>query len=155
MRVGVRLGIDVGKVRVGVAVCDSAGMLATPLMTLERKSESLLSELSTVVQERNVIEIIVGLPLNMSGEQTASTRDALALANDIQVATGLFVRMVDERLSTVSAHSVLRLGGKKQHETRSVIDQVAAVMVLQQAIDTERSTQRAPGILLDDLAQGD
>lgn len=134
-----RLGIDAGKARVGIAQSDPEGMLATPVLTLQRTSPSILSDIKDLVEQLQVVEIIVGLPLNLSGAHTASTADALSLARQISETTELPVVMVDERLTTVSAHSALREVGKKQRGTRSVIDQVAAVMVLQHWLDAVRS----------------
>ena len=151
MRNGVRLGIDVGKVRVGIATCDPSGLLATPVTTLQRESEGVVTEVAKYVTDSSAIEVVVGLPLNLSGNHTPSTEDAIAFAKEITAAVSVPVRMIDERLTTVSAHSALRSSGKKQRGTRSVIDQVAAVMVLQHALDTERSNGKPAGIAVEDL----
>lgn len=138
MRHGRRLGIDAGKARVGVAISDPSGMLATPVETLQRADIDLVDRVVARVEEYHVIEVVVGLPLNLSGAYTPSTEDALALARDLQASLDIPVVMLDERLTTVSAHAALRETGKKQRGTRSVIDQVAAVMVLQHSLDSER-----------------
>lgn len=151
MRNGVRLGIDAGKVRVGVAKSDAGGLLATPVITLQRESETLLSEILNLITEWGVQEIVVGLPLNLSGQHTPSTENAIQLAREIVETTTVPVRLIDERLTTVSAHAALRQTGKKQRGTRSVIDQVAAVMVLQHALDSERASGNPPGIAFEDL----
>jgi putative Holliday junction resolvase len=140
MRHGRRLGIDAGKARVGVAVSDPSGLLATPVETLQRTDPGLLERISSYVAEFDAIEVVIGLPLNLSGAYTPSTEDALALAREIAQAVEIPVVMLDERLTTVSAHAVLRESGKKQRGTRSVIDQVAAVMVLQHSLDSERAS---------------
>lgn len=149
MRPGVRLGIDAGKARVGLAISDPSGLLATPVETLQRSDPQLYERINAFALEHDVFEIIIGLPLNLSGQFTPSTDDAIALAEDVREATHLPIRMLDERLSTVSAHAQLRDVGKKQRGTRSVIDQVAAVMVLQHALDSERSQGSLPGIALE------
>lgn len=154
MRHGVRLGLDVGTVRIGVAVSDAEGILATPLSTVQRSDGSFLTQLVTLCNERQVIEIIVGLPLAMSGSMTASTQDALSVARELDALVSSPVRMVDERLTTVSAHSALRQSGKKQKQTRQVIDQVAAVLILQHALETERAQGRLPGTLIADIQEG-
>jgi len=146
MRRGRRLGIDAGKARVGVALCDPDGLLATPVETIQREDAQLISRLVSLVNEYDVIEIVVGLPLNLSGNHTPSTADALALAVQIDEALDIPVVMIDERLTTVSAHAALAQTGKKQRATRSVIDQVAAVMVLQHALDSERASGKPAGI---------
>ena len=145
MRQGRRLGIDAGKARVGVAVSDPDGLLATPVETLQRHDVALIDRVIGLVAQYDVIEVVVGLPLNLSGEYTPSTEDALSLARHIAQAVSVPVVMVDERLTTVSAHAALRETGKKQRGTRSVIDQVAAVMVLQHSLDSERASGQPAG----------
>ena len=145
MRSGVRVGIDIGTVRIGVARSDRDGYLATPVETVDRGSENPIGQLVSVIAELDAIEVIVGLPLSLNGSHTASTEDALAMARELAQNSSVPVRLVDERLTTVSAHSALRAAGKKQKQTRSVIDQVAAVMILQHALDSERSSGNLPG----------
>jgi putative Holliday junction resolvase len=149
-RPGVRLGIDVGKARVGVARSDLHGMLATPLETVRRATDgSDLARVAQLVEEYAASEVLVGLPLALSGRATASTDDARGFASRVAAAVGCPVRLVDERLSTVSANSVLRASGRSQKSSRMIVDQIAAVVILQQALDTERSTGRPPGALVD------
>lgn len=143
-RRGARIGVDVGKARVGVARCDPDGMLAVPVETVPRDDHSV-ARILAVAEEYSAIEFVVGLPLNMHGEDTASTQDARDFARALG-ASGLSVRLVDERLSTVAAHSQMRSVGRKQKDTRGIIDQVAAVVLLQSAIDTEKRTGALPGI---------
>ena len=143
-RRGVRLGIDVGKARVGVARSDPDGMLATPVETVQRDDRSG-ERIVALVDEHSAFEILVGLPLNMKGEDTASTTDARDFAAALAAASALPVRLVDERLSTVSAHAALRDSGRSQRSSRSIVDQVAAVVLLQQALDVEKSTGRPAG----------
>jgi putative holliday junction resolvase len=137
-RRGVRLGIDVGKARVGVARCDPDGMLAVPVETVPRTDASA-ARIAEIAAEHDAIEVLVGLPISLSGGETASTADARTLAGEIAVAVApLDVRMVDERLSTVTAHAALRQSGRSQKSSRRIVDQVAAVVLLQQAIDVEK-----------------
>ena len=145
MRTGVRVGIDIGTVRIGVSRSDRDGYLATPVETVDRGSEAPLSRLVALIDELDAIEAIVGLPLSLNGSHTASTDDALMMAHELSMLTHVSIRLIDERLTTVSAHSAMRAVGKKQKQTRSVIDQVAAVMILQHALDSERSTGKLPG----------
>ncbi|AWR21401.1 putative Holliday junction resolvase [Aurantimicrobium minutum] len=145
MRSGVRVGIDIGTVRIGVARSDRDGYLATPVETVDRGSENPIGQLVSLIAELEAIEVIVGLPLSLNGSHTASTEDALVMARELAQNSSVPVRLVDERLTTVSAHSALRAAGKKQKQTRSVIDQVAAVMILQHALDSERSSGNLPG----------
>lgn len=146
-RRGTRLGIDVGKARIGVARCDPDGMLAVPVETVPR-SESSLARIRELVAEWEPLEIVVGLPVNMRGEETPSTLDAKEFADDIARQTATPVRLVDERLSTVSAHAALRSSGRNQKNSRSIVDQVAAVVLLQHAVDTEKSTGHPAGELM-------
>lgn len=145
MRSGVRVGIDVGTVRIGVARSDRDGLLATPVETVDRTSENPVEQITQIISELDACEVIVGLPLSLNGGNTASTEDALSIARELASRTEAPVRLIDERLTTVSAHSALRASGKNQKQTRGVIDQVAAVMILQHALDTERSSGNLPG----------
>lgn len=143
-RRGVRLGIDVGRARVGVARCDPDGLLATPVETVPRDDASV-ARVIALADEHSAMEILVGLPLNLRGEDTPSTVDAREFATAVAAASAIPVRLVDERLSTVSAHAALRSSGRSQRSSRSIVDQVAAVVLLQQALDVEKSTGRPPG----------
>lgn len=143
-RRGVRLGVDVGKARVGVARSDPDGMLAVPVETVPRDGEPV-ARILELSREWGAIELVVGLPLNLSGADTPSTADARQFAATLAAASATPVRLVDERLSTVSAHAALRGSGRSQRSSRSIVDQVAAVVLLQQAIDIEKSVGTAPG----------
>ncbi|GAA1845931.1 Holliday junction resolvase RuvX [Microbacterium koreense] len=143
-RRGTRIGVDVGRARVGVARCDPDGLLATPVETVPR-DEAAIHRVTVIADEFEALEILVGLPLNMRGEDTASTTDAREFAAGIAAESARPVRLVDERLSTVSAHAALRDSGRSQRSSRSIVDQVAAVVLLQQAIDVEKNTGRPAG----------
>lgn len=143
-RRGVRLGIDVGRARIGVARCDPDGMLAVPVETVAR-DDAALDRIAEIAAEYDPLEIVIGLPVNLRGVDTASTADAREFAAAVQTRIGTLVRLVDERLSTVTAHAALRSSGRSQKNSRSIVDQVAAVVLLQQAIDTEKSTGNPPG----------
>ncbi len=148
MRSGVRLGVDVGKVRVGIARSDPDGMLATPVATLARAGE-LESRFRALIDEHEPVEVVVGLPLSMSGGETASTADAREVAARLARVAGVPVRLVDERLSTVGAQRSLQAAGRNTKQSRSVIDQAAAVLILQHALDFERTADRPPGVVVD------
>ncbi len=148
MRSGVRVGIDVGRVRIGVARSDPHGMLATPVETVPRGDGDLARILGFAV-EVEAVEIVVGLPLSLSGADTASTEDARRFAMRLANAASVPVRLVDERLSTVSAQSVLRASGRTARNSRSVIDQVAAVIIVQHALDSERTAGTPPGTVVE------
>ena len=144
-RRGARLGVDVGKARVGVARSDPDGLLATPVETVPR-DDAAVARIAALAEEFSAVEILIGLPLNLRGEDTRSTQDARDFAAAVAEASGTPVRLVDERLSTVSAHAALRDSGRTQRSSRSIVDQVAAVVLLQQALEVEKSTGRPPGI---------
>jgi putative Holliday junction resolvase len=148
MRPGVRIGVDVGTVRVGVARSDFHGILSSPVSTVPR-GDGDIDELLRIARELDAIEVIVGLPLALSGRVTASTADAMAFTTDLARRSPVPVRLVDERLSTVSAGAQLRASGKNSRNSRSVIDQVAAVIILQHALDFERSGGVPPGVVAD------
>ncbi|MBW1637906.1 Holliday junction resolvase RuvX [Microbacterium resistens] len=146
-RRGVRLGIDVGRSRVGVSRCDPDGLLAVPVETVPRDDASVV-RLHELAVEHEPVEIVVGLPINLRGEDTASTQDARDFAAAVARRTGVPVRLVDERLSTVTAHAALRASGRTQRGSRGIVDQVAAVVLLQQAVDIEKSTGTPTGTLI-------
>ena len=147
MRRGPRLGIDVGKVRVGVARSDPDGLLAVPVETMARPDA--LPGIVGLVKELSPLEVIVGLPVGLSGGDTASTEDARAFATELAHQVEVTVRLVDERLSTVQAQSELRAAGRSERTQRGVVDQVAAVILLQHALDSERSQGVEPGHRID------
>ena len=151
MRYGVRVGVDVGKVRIGLARSDAHGMLATPVDTVRRDEGGMsdLARIMAVVAELEAIEVVVGLPLALSGNQTASTNDAVEFAEALARGLVVPVRLVDERLSTVAAQSALRAAGRKTKAHRAVVDQVAATIILQHALDTERASGKPAGSPVD------
>lgn len=144
MRSGVRIGVDVGTVRIGVARSDPHGMIATPVETVQRGAGDL-ARIAELCVEVEAIEVVVGLPIALSGRETASTADARRFALELAKVQGAPVRLVDERLSSVSANAALRTAGRTSRTSRSVVDQVAAVIILQYALDFERSAERPPG----------
>jgi putative holliday junction resolvase len=145
MRRGVRLGVDVGSVRVGVARCDPAGLIATPVVTL-RRGKGDYQSLAELVEEHGVMEVVVGLPRTLAGKEGAAAAAALSYAEGLAARMpGTPVRLVDERLSTVGAQRGLHASGVDTRRGRKVIDQAAAVIILQGALDAERTTGEAPG----------
>jgi putative holliday junction resolvase len=138
--VGRVLGVDVGTVRVGLALSDPTGTLASPLETLRRaKDGSDLDRLAALVVEHEVAEVVVGEPRHLSGASGASAQDANAYSEALagRIAD-VPVYMIDERLSTVTAASHLREGGIDSRKQRPVIDQAAAVVILQQYLDSRQ-----------------
>ncbi|GGR24720.1 Holliday junction resolvase RuvX [Agromyces mediolanus] len=147
MRDGVRLGVDVGRARIGVARCDPSAMLAVPVETVPRAAEGSDADVRRILElaeEYGAFELVVGHPLSLSGSATPSTDDAVAFAERL-ARGGAAVRLVDERMSTVTAQQALRASGKRAKQQRSIIDQAAAVIILQHAIDAERASGKPPG----------
>ena len=133
-----RIGVDVGAVRVGVAVSDPAGVLAMPVATLRRDLDggSDLDELARLVVERAAVEVVVGLPRTLAGEEGPAAAAARGYAEDLAArVTPVPVRLVDERLSTVVAQQQLREQGVRARDQRPMVDQAAAVTILQSALD--------------------
>ncbi|GGA57480.1 putative pre-16S rRNA nuclease [Pseudoclavibacter endophyticus] len=150
MRTGTRLGIDVGKARIGVARSDPHGLIATPIETVarDRGGGVHVAAIAAHARESKAVEVLVGLPIALSGNETASTQDARDVAQEIAAAVDIPVRLVDERLTTVTATRQLREVGRKASTSRDRIDQLAAVVLLQNALDGERSTGSPPGTLV-------
>jgi putative Holliday junction resolvase len=149
LRHGVRIGVDVGDARIGIAQSDPSGLIATPVETVRRGAGDL-ARIAAITAEVDAVEVVVGLPRSLSGGEgpaAARVRDfARAIAEAVAPVP---VRLCDERLSTVSAEAVLRGQGRKGQKRRAVVDQAAAVVILQNALDTERSAGTAPGEALD------
>jgi putative Holliday junction resolvase len=145
VRPGARLGIDVGSVRIGVACSDPGGLLATPVETVRRGAGDL-ARLAELARERDAVELVVGLPVSLSGGEGAAAALARSFAVELAGSAGVPVRLVDERLSTVDATRTLRESGLAGKRHRAVIDQAAAVIILQSALDAERATGVAPGV---------
>jgi len=121
VRPGIRLAIDVGTARIGVAGCDPAGLLASPLATV-RRAKGDLAELARLAAEREVIEVIVGLPRGLSGRESQSAADARGFAAALaDLVAPVPVRLVDERFTTVLAHDALRQGGRDSRARRPVV----------------------------------
>ncbi|HWL96493.1 MAG TPA: Holliday junction resolvase RuvX [Nocardioidaceae bacterium] len=145
MRSGVRVAIDVGEARIGVAVCDPDGLLAVPLETV-RRGPGDLDRVGEIVSFQNAVEVVVGLPTSLSGHEGPAAAKVRQFATEIgQAVAPVPVRLVDERMTTVTAERVLRDRGKKGAKRRAVVDQAAAVVILQHALDSERATGSAPG----------
>lgn len=148
LRRGVRIGVDVGQVRVGVARCDPDGILATPLATITGELPRSLEDLAEIVANESAIEVIVGLPRSLSGSEGRAARTVRAYADALAQKISVPVRVLDERLTTVSAHQAMHASGRPGRKHRQVVDQVAAVMILQHALDVEKRTNLPPGQLV-------
>lgn len=152
---GRRIGIDVGTVRIGVAASDPDGILATPLETVARdrrkNSDRHVRRLASLVRDLGAVEVVVGLPRTLADRSGSSARDAIALADDLaRRIAPTPVRLADERLTTVVAQRSLREAGVRAKGQRSVIDQAAAVGILQNWLDQRRTAMAAHGEVGDD-----
>lgn len=145
VRRGVRLGVDVGSVRVGVAACDPDGVLASPVTTLARDRGDL-DALADLVTERRAVEVVVGLPVSLSGREGPAAAAVRAYAERLAKRLApVPVRLADERLSTVTAEHGLREAGVTGRSRRKVVDRMAAAVILQSVLDAERRTGDPPG----------
>jgi putative holliday junction resolvase len=147
MRKGVRLALDWGDARIGVAACDPDGVLPFPVKAL-RAGEREIGDLVVTVAEYQPIEVLVGFPRSLSGDEGPAAEKARGRAARLAGAIAVPVRLVDERLTTVSASRRLTEGGKRVKEQRQVIDAAAAVAILEQALAFEQSQGQAPGELV-------
>ncbi|MFI5496226.1 Holliday junction resolvase RuvX [Actinoplanes sp. NPDC051859] len=147
---GRRLGVDVGKVRVGVALCDPDGILATPLVTVSRDMAAApdavpsdIAELVRLVGEHEVVQIVVGLPVRLNGAEGPAAADIRAYSLRLEQAVGpVPVVLADERMSTVVATRRLAERGVRGKRQRAVVDQAAAVEILQSWLDAQRRQTR-------------
>lgn len=140
-RTGVRIGVDVGSVRVGVAVSDPDGRLATPLVTLDRDARSGrdLDRLGELVAERGAVEVVVGLPRTLTGRSGPAAAAATAYAEELAARIApVPVQLSDERLTTAAASRALSRRGVSTRRQRTMIDQAAAVEILQGYLDQVR-----------------
>jgi putative Holliday junction resolvase len=143
---GRRLGVDVGTVRIGVSVSDPDGILATPVETVRRdRGVAHLRRLASLVGELEVVEVVVGLPRTLANRTGSSADDAVAVAEALAGRIPpVPVRLADERLTTVSAARFLRDAGVRAKEQRGMIDQAAAVAILQGWLDQRRNAATTP-----------
>lgn len=155
MRTGRRLAIDVGKVRIGVAASDFHAILASGLETVARGAElePSLKRIVELVTEIDPIEIYVGLPVSMSGSHSASTADAIEFAKQLSLYVSPEIRLIDERMTTVTAANALKLSGRDSKSGRQIIDQIAATVILEQAMEQEKSSGIKPGKAMGDVSE--
>jgi putative pre-16S rRNA nuclease len=146
-RPGVRLALDWGDVRIGVAACDRDGVLAYPVGTVRAGADEI-AELVAVVAEHQPIEVVVGLPRSLSGAEGPAAAKARERAARLAAAIDIPVRLVDERLTTITASQRLSQGGKRAKEQRVLIDAAAATTILEQALAFEHGLGEPPGELV-------
>lgn len=135
---GARLGVDVGTVRIGVAASDPEGLMAFPVDTVTRGTGDA-ERIAAIAAERDAIRVFVGLPRKLSGMEGASAEDARAFAARLAELTPASVRLIDERFSTATASQAMRSAGRTAKRQRQVIDQAAAVVILENALDVDKN----------------
>lgn len=139
------LGIDLGKARIGVAVSDELGMLAHPVETIPATGDSA-KRIAEIARDKDVERIVIGLPRHMNGAMGAGATDAMAFAKTLQSQLQCEVVTWDERLTTVAATRAIRESGRKSRESRGVVDQVAAQMILQSYLDALSARETPPAL---------
>lgn len=144
MRLGRRIAIDYGAARIGLALSSVDALISSPLATVAA-GEDAINEVAQLIRDHEPIEVYVGLPLNLQGEHTKSTSDAVALAIALQAILSVEVRLVDERMTTRAAQGQLFASGKNSKKSRSLIDAAAASLILEGAIAFEKTTGSQPG----------
>ncbi|MEN9993025.1 MAG: hypothetical protein RLY83_595 [Actinomycetota bacterium] len=144
MRLGRRIAIDHGAARIGIAMSSVDALISSPLTTVSA-GESALMDVVEAIREYEPIEVYVGLPLNLSGEFTKSTVDALKFARELGGQVSVEVRLVDERMTTRAAQGQLHSSGRNSKVSRSLIDAAAASLILEGALAFEKTTGNVPG----------
>ena len=138
------LGIDLGRARTGVAVSDELGMLAHPVETIPASVDAL-KRIGEIVREKNAERVVVGLPRHMNGSVGTGASEALAFADKLRGLVSCEVITWDERLTTTAANRALRASGRKTRDSRALVDQVAAQMILQGYLDSLPAVQIPDG----------
>ncbi len=133
------MSIDLGDVRTGVAVSDVTGFLAGRSVSItQRDRDKLLEEILTLIEKEKPGEIVLGLPINMDGTEGPRAEKSRAFGDRLQEASGLPVKYMDERGSSISANRILSDAGKKKGKQRAQVDAVAAAIILQNYLDSKR-----------------
>ncbi len=149
MRSGVRLALDIGARRIGVARCDRDGILAVPESTLDAGDPAWMDAVAALVDAYAPIELVIGKPVTLRGTDELAVANVRAQAEALQARIpALTIRLVDERLSTASSMRALREAGRSTRTARAVIDAAAAVAILEFALETERRTGEPAGTTL-------
>jgi putative holliday junction resolvase len=149
------MALDVGKIRVGVALSDPLGYTAQPLLTLWRKSRGEdMRSLLRLIRKHEVVEIVVGDPLHMSGDVSPWAAKVREFAEELRERCGLPVQMWDERLSSVAAHEILNEAGVARQDRKQVIDQVAAVVILRGWMEAKEEARARGGVVREEGTNG-
>lgn len=149
-RRGRRIALDVGSVRVGAATCDPDGILATPLDHVRRDDDAAaIAAIRGLLEEHDALEIVAGRPRSLDGGDRAAVSAAEGFLRDLAAHIDVPIRLLDERFTTVQAHGILQSAGRSSRQRRDRVDSVAAVLILQTALDQEKRTGAPAGTILD------
>ena len=133
------IALDIGSVRVGVSISDGLGLLAHPLMTLKwRNLEVFTNDLEKLIIEKNIEVLVIGVPYTLKGEHSQQTKNILQIIDHLKTCLKIKIETIDERLTTKMAETILKNVGKKASKQRHIIDQIAAVNILQTYLDKTR-----------------
>ena len=136
------MAVDLGKARTGIALCDKTELLASPLTQInEYNREKLLDKISDLAKEKRVELLVVGLPKNMDGSEGESARNARNFADELAEKTGLPVEMQDERGTTITAHNYLNATDTRGKKRKSVVDAVAATIILEDYLNRKHNSK--------------
>jgi putative Holliday junction resolvase len=139
MRTGVRLGIDLGSVRVGIAKCDPQGILASPLRVEPfTDNATVISAIVSLAHEYECLELVLGFPVNLAGDEALSAQVVRKFGEELAAATAIPVRLIDERMTTAAARKQLQAAGYSTRTDKHLIDAAAAVILLEDALEAER-----------------
>lgn len=138
MSFGRRLGIDFGEARVGIAICDQEGLVSTPVTTL-KNDKSLFARLSALIEEHDITGVFLGKPKHLSGVEGATVELVAGFAQRFSETFEIPITYVDERMTSGQAEKLLKSAGKSSRESRGLIDQLAAVAILELGIQIEKN----------------
>lgn len=137
------LGLDIGKKRIGVAGCDGTGLIATGLTTIYRQSfQQVIAELRTIVEQRQVQTLVVGLPYSMDGSIGFQAKQVQKTAESFAKVLGLPLEYMDERLTSVQAEDMMLAQGISPSRNKGMVDRKAAALILQQWLDEQRQRRK-------------
>ncbi|MBS1815119.1 MAG: Holliday junction resolvase RuvX [Acidobacteria bacterium] len=139
------MGLDIGDRRIGIAISDGLGLTAQPLFTLHRTSSSRedVRSIARMVRKHAVAEIVVGLPLHISGEESPQAVKTRKFAQELAERVQLPMHFLDERLTSHAVDELMKQGGRNSHERKALVDQMAAALILQGFLD-ERASSGSP-----------
>lgn len=135
IRRGIRLAFDVGSVRIGVARCDAEALLCFPVATISGHDEAV-----ALIEEYEPLELVIGLPVSLDGTEQRAAENVRHWAARLAERVEVPIRLIDERMTSASAGRDLASAGLSTRASRGVVDQAAAVIILEQALEIERRT---------------